>query len=261
MRNKLKLLVSSMLAVGLVACWTNVGGNANNQKPLQLQNDNHSSIIIGGAKVSYFINESGNIYASGNGGYGQLGNGKSDNTNTAVPVTMPKLNGKEVKAVKIVSNGDATCFLGDNTNAYCWGSGGYGVTALGNSVNTNIPKRASFPKRYSGAVDRIVDIVMSHNVIYALNESGEVYASGEGRYGQLGNGINYTVYDGFKVEMPKNIKAIKVASNGDATCAIGDDTKVYCWGGGGYGVTALGIWGNVNVPTDSTFSVLEPVGE
>ena len=73
-----------------------------------------------------------------------------------------------------------------------------------------------------------------------LTQEGDIYASGKGYYGVLGNGSTADSNTPVKVQMP--VKAVKVVSNdtGNVACAIGTDAQVYCWGGNGTGLQGTG---------------------
>ena len=81
------------------------------------------------------INTSGAAYCWGTAGSGQLGNGMNNSSGTPVAVLQVQL--PIGTTFTSIVGGDATCAIGTNYFAYCWGNNSAG--AIGNNTTTNSP--------------------------------------------------------------------------------------------------------------------------
>lgn len=193
------------------------------------------TIAQGGSRNTFVLTESGDIYASGKGTYGVLGNGSNQDSNIPVKVQMT------VKAMKVVSNstGNVACAIGTDAQVYCWGGNGTGLQGTGDTDGSVLtPRLTKFP---SGAKDIVIT---SDLTTLVLNNNGRIYASGKGDYGILGNGSTNNVTTPVEVNLPKSEFAVKVVkssnNDGDDACALTSAGNVYCWGGNAHGQFGVG---------------------
>ncbi len=206
-------------------------------------------IVITSDLTSFVLTENGDIYASGKGNYGILGNGSTNSVTTPVRVALNS-DEKAIKVVKASLNdeGDDACALTDKGNVYCWGGNAHGTAGVGDTKEHDTPVQVKLS-------DKVTDIVLGgYSDLFMITENGDVYASGSDAWGALGDGKNNTeTYVPVKVAMPAGIKTTKVVSDGYDSCALGDNHKVYCWGGNGSGFLGFGSTGQVFTPTLTNF--------
>lgn len=87
--------------------------------------------------------------------------------------------------------------------------------------------------------------------ICGIASNAKVYCWGSNQKGQLGNGTNSNSTNPVAIqygEIPAGSNILSVAAGGDHTCALASNAKVYCWGGGQYGVLGNGSTVDSNVP-------------
>lgn len=214
-----KILPHLVLTAMLSVCigWSNV---ANAQK------------IIGGYDHSVMLCTDSTVYIWGNNAYGELGNGGSANSISAVHI--PSVSG----ITSVAARGRFTLALKNDSTVWAWGQNMQGQ--LGNGT-TNTPG-VNTP----GQVDSLTGIKAigagrSHS--FAVKNDGTVWAWGENNYAQLGNGTNVNSYVPVQVSSLTNVTAV---TGGDGfSLALKADSTVWSWGAlplfGGGPSYALGI--------------------
>lgn len=122
-------------------------------------------------------------YCWGNNDDGELGDGSTDDT--AVPVQVQAGDNVSGNWDSIVTGYDATCAIGSDGQAYCWGwdkSGQLGNGGAGNQVQ---PVRVELPM---GVSVRILSMDAYGEHVCAVSTGNIVYCWGYNGEGQLGNG-------------------------------------------------------------------------
>ena len=122
-------------------------------------------------------------YCWGNNDDGELGDGSTDDT--AVPVQVQAGDNVSGNWDSIVTGYDATCAIGSDGQAYCWGwdkSGQLGNGVAGNQVQ---PVRVELPM---GVSVRILSMDAYGEHVCAVSTGNIVYCWGYNGEGQLGNG-------------------------------------------------------------------------
>ncbi|MFC7531512.1 RCC1 domain-containing protein [Actinoplanes sp. GCM10030250] len=201
----------------------------------------------------------GRAYCWGRGDYGRLGNSGVAGQSRPVVVDAPA----GVTFSRLAAGGDHTCGLTGDGRAYCWGRGDHGRLGINNSV----------VYRWSPvAVDAPAGVTFSELAAGGGHTCGQgndtvTYCWGEGESGALGDGGAANRLRPTAVGAPDGVTFTELAAGGDHTCALGDDTKAYCWGAGSSG--ALGDGGSVNrsrpvavdAPAGVTFTRLAAGGD
>lgn len=190
--------------------------------------------ISAGGSTSAALTASGKVYAWGDGGQGQRGDGTFSPAQTPWPVdTSGVLNGKTI--TKISVGGNHMLARSSEGKVYAWGLNNSGQ--LGNGSGT-----AQFPT--PSAVDMtgvlsgktVTAVSAGSDFSLALTSEGKVYAWGSNYSGTLGNGTTTDSNVPVAVNMSgvlagKTVIAIS-AGYGHAL-ALTDEGKVYGWGSGG----------------------------
>lgn len=133
--------------------------------------------IAAGDNASYVLDQSGNVWSSGDNAKGQLGLG--DFTPRSTFSKMPSLSGIQA----ISANGATFIALKSDGTVYTVGEGVKGQ--LGNGTNAN----SNTPVQVNGITDAVkIAAGYEHNLV--LKANGNVVAFGLNNYGQLGDGTN-----------------------------------------------------------------------
>ena len=229
----------AILTDGSVNCWgrNNLGQlgdgtNSNRNAPVSVNLGTNTTAlaISAGTDFTCAITNSGAVKCWGFNGYGNLGDGTTNDSNT--PVEVSHLTG--MRAVAISTPGYSVCALFENGSIYCWGQT-YTVSALNGPV-TNGSVQIDIP---TGRTVEAIDGISSH--ICAILDNGSINCWGVNTYGQWGDGTcssviassgctgensNTPVY----TSLSSGRTAIAISAGTDSTCAILDDYSVQCWG-------------------------------
>ncbi len=190
--------------------------------PVQVQNLTNIVAVIGGRyNHSLALKSDGTVWAWGNNGHGQLGDGY--NIDRYIPVQVEFLS--DAKA--IAGGGNHSLALRTDGTVWAWGYNNYGQ--LGDI--TSAVDRYTVIK-----VKNLTDVVAiagGGNHSLALKSDGTVWAWGYNGYGQLGDGTTTDRYTPVQVQNISDVVAI--AGGADHSLALKSDGTVWVWGCNGYG--------------------------
>lgn len=182
--------------------------------------------IAAGEATGYALRADGTVWAWGDGGSGQLGDGGSlDGTNVAsVPRQVVGLTGVTSVAAGYFSG---YALRGDGT-VWAWGSGYHGELGNGSGNSSSTPAQVS-------GVHGVVAISAGWDTAYALASDGSVWAWGDGFYGQI-PGTTEGSATPVKVTGISNVASI--VGGGRSVLALTSDTGVWVWGDNSVGQLA-----------------------
>ena len=157
------------------------GTTTSSSTPVQVSLPSGTSVttIAGGGSHSLALASSGTVLAWGDNSSGQLGNGTTTSSSTAVQVSVP--SGTTVTAIS--AGNSHSLALTANDQILAWGNNAYGQLGNGTTTNTSTPAPVNLP---AGTPATAIAAGALHNL--ALTSSGQVLAWGENLYGELGNG-------------------------------------------------------------------------
>jgi cysteine-rich repeat protein len=259
----------ALLDTGAVRCWgygrsgqlgygdtNNIGDN---ETPASAGDVNVGGTVIqiaAGYTHTCALLDTGNVRCWGDGGYGQLGYGDTNNIgDNETPASAGDVNvGGTV--VQVAAGYAHTCALLDTGAVRCWGAGSSGRLGYGNINNIGDDE----PPANAGNVDvggTVIQVATGSAHTCALLDTGAVRCWGAGSQGRLGYRNTTTIGDD---EAPANASDVNVGGNviqlsasatfskdpygkiigGAHTCVVLDTGHVRCWGDGTYGQLGYG---------------------
>ena len=183
--------------------------------------------VAGGGWDSFAVTASGELYAFGDNRYGQLGVDTGNDVNpTPTAVTLPGASGPVIQVAAGTYHGLALTSSGE---LYAFGENHFGQLGVdtGNDVNPT-PTPVTLPEES----DPVVQVAAGAYHSLALTSSGQLYAFGENRYGQLGtdtgNDVNPTPTP---VTLPgASGPVVQIAAGGFHSLALTASGRLYSFG-------------------------------
>lgn len=184
------------------------------------------------------VTSDGKIYAWGENGRGELGDGTLTRRTSPVAVDMSgALSGKSVVAVAASSM--LSVALTSDGLVFTWGDNLYGELGAGSSFtssSSNVPVAVDTSGVLSGKT--VASIAAGTLFVAALTTTGEVFTWGNNGRGQLGNGTMFTnssspvAVDTSGVLSGKTV--VQISAN-EHCLAVTSDGGAYAWGDDGEG--------------------------
>jgi alpha-tubulin suppressor-like RCC1 family protein len=201
--------------------------------------------IAAGGNHSLAVQSDGTVSAWGDNTNGQLGIGE-DRAQRTVPVKVPNLSGVAAVAAgpdfSLALKWDGTVWSWGGTRLfyYCGSDG----TCANHSVWNGSPASSLTPVQVSG-LQFVSSIAAGTQHATALRMDGSVWAWGQNRYGQLGNGTEYFADPPTRVVgvggqgWLTRITVIGAGGNVSSASRLG---ATFAWGMGGYGQLGNGTF-------------------
>ena len=169
-----------------------------------------------GNKYAYALDSAGHLWAWGYNGYGQLGNGSTARQSTPIRIQFPTpWWRRQPSIVRVVATrySDGTAYAIDSAgHLWAWGGNRYGQLGNGSLKDQPTPERIQFPSALGGA--SIIRVEADRYAAYATDSAGHLWAWGNNRYGQLGNGLLANRFN------PPALVQIPVARGGTLILAV-----------------------------------------
>ena len=170
--------------------------------------------IAAGGDHGYALEANGSVWRWGDDVFG-TGNGTAFGQYGLVPEKVPGMP----HAVGIGASGQDGYAIADDGHVWAWGYGGNGE--LGNGQTT---ANSDMPVRIEN-LDNVVAVAdATLFTTYALTAQGQVWAWGQGGFGELGNGTRDLV-----VDEPVRVVGISDAIAISSTYALSSRGTVYAW--------------------------------
>jgi alpha-tubulin suppressor-like RCC1 family protein len=179
---------------------------------------------------------SGSVHSWGTNGYGQLGNGNTQNSIT--PVLATGLKG----VTSVAGNMSKIALLADGTVS-TWGHAFFGQLGNGTNTDSNVPVKVP-------GLTSVTAVESAETTHYALLSDGTVRAWGNNSQGQLGNGT--TANSNVPVQVAGLTGVKEISSDGGATFALLNDGTVRAWGANRFGQLGNGTTTDSSVPVQVT---------
>lgn len=178
----------------------------------------------------------------GRNNYGQLGNRRTNDSNT--PVSVSNIT----NAVHVVAGDFYTCALLENKTVKCWGDNYYGQLGNKNNMGSSIPVKVS-------GINTAIQISASRYHTCAVLENNTIKCWGSNFSGKLGygkDGVENSSNRPVEVQNGNTGRAlstaVRVGAGDDHTCSILKNGKIKCWGRGTNGQLGTGALINSNTP-------------
>jgi len=180
----------------------------------------------------------------GNGSEGLLGYGYQTiiGDDEAPSAVGDSLGGARVLGVG--AGAGYTCVLRQDRAVLCFGGNALGQLGLGSDVVS--VGAEGLPTRTVALNGTVRELRGSDSHVCALLTDGRVQCWGSGRFGKLGYGAEYDVFDpqhAGEVDVGHSVRTIQLGPN--TSCAIGDFGSLKCWGYNEGGELGYGMTGNV----------------
>ncbi len=135
--------------------------------------------VSSGLADTLALGSDGRIYGWGNNYYGNIGDGTTTDRPTPTAVALPA----GVRAVSVAVGDTHNLALGSDGRVYAWGDNTYGQLGDGTRTERHVPTAVALPKGVHA-----VSIAAGSYDSMAVGSDGRLYAWGNDRYGQLGDG-------------------------------------------------------------------------
>ncbi len=207
--------------------------------------------IAAGGDHSLALSSTGQVYAWGFNGSGQLGDGSE--VSSDVPVSVPAPPGTSFTAV--AAGTGHSLALSSTGQVYAWGFNGSGQLGDGTTQDRTTMVPVDMP---SGVVVSTIATGAAHSL--ALSSDGEVYAWGSNVFGQVGSALVDSVPLDSDVPvqplgLPPLTAFVSVAGGVDSSYALTSAGVPWVWGGDAYGQLGDGTSGLDAVPPESMVSL------
>lgn len=201
-----------------------LGDNSRRYTPTQVWHPSNPPLVNNawksvacGKNTTLAIKVDGSLWAWGNDGYGQLGDG-GGSTNRNIPTRV----GTSIDWASAAIRSDHALALKANGALYAWGRNHMGQLGLGNTTDQYAPIRV-------GSSNEWVAISAGEESSYALRANGSLWSWGNNTWGQLGNGTTTSRATPGSVSSSSN-NWVAVSAGAQWAMAMRADGTVLSWG-------------------------------
>ena len=217
-----------------------IGNTENQSRPVKVTGiSNVEELYMNESTCIFAKTKTGDIYAWGYNGSGQLGIGNTEEQSSPKKVTGLS----DIEEIYI--NSSSTFAKTKTGDIYAWGENNYGQLGIGNTENQ------SSPKKVTGLSD-IEEIYINSSSTFAKTKTGDIYAWGENDNGQLGIGNTENQSSPKKVTGLSNIEEIYAEGYSSSIFAKTKTGDIYAWGENNYGQLGIGNIENQSSPIKIT---------
>ena len=197
---------------------------------------------------SLALSSTGQVYAWGYNGQGELGDGSTTNSDTPVAVSAGAIPGGTT-ITQIAGGGSHSLALSSTGQLYTWGLNEYGQLGDSTITNSSVPVAVSAGAIPAGATITQIAAGALHSL--ALSSTGQLYTWGLNVYGQLGDGTTTNSDVPVAVSagaIPAGATITQIAGGEYHSLALSSTGQLYAWGKNANGELGDGTNSNSSVP-------------
>jgi alpha-tubulin suppressor-like RCC1 family protein len=188
-----------------------------------------------GARTHSLFDSKGHVFACGSGDDGVLGNGTLTGSSTPTAVVgLPSTAGVTV----LTSSWEGSGALFSNGAYYDWGYNAAGQLGDGGTVNSAVPVEVKLPAAVRQVFQGGSGATNGQTIAILANAS--VWAWGDNKKGQLGDGSRASSDVPVTVTVPAGVAFVRVTSGGYSCYAIDGSGRLWAWGGNDNGQLGIG---------------------
>jgi hypothetical protein len=226
-------------AGGAVLCWGAIppGPGLGSQIPVPIANlSSGATAIAAGGQSACALTASQSVFCWGSNARGELGNGTTSDSASAVPVT-----GLTGPTATVAVGGAFACAASTTGAAQCWGDDSSGQLGDG-------PSSARFRASAVAVVGLpapVTAVTAGFAFACGRTSAGDVYCWGANDRSQLGGFLGSSSPTPVHVEgLPQDIRSIAAGQN--FACALTSGGAVLCWGDDTLGQLGNGSFGSLS---------------